>query len=766
MKKYLPIILVILLPLTMAFTQDYATFTVRIENVSTDSTLRPSDGSKQAVPLSPGAWVIHDADGPLFSVGQPDRGDGLEAISEDGNPGMLSDSLKGQSGVLRSALFNTPVGAGAPGPLVPGSAYEFGFVASTGSRLSFATMFVPSNDLFFGPGAAGIDLFDSNGDPVSGDVTDQVDLWDAGTEANEEPGVGPNQVQRQGPPNTGPPDPDDTVRLVNDGFTYPAVDAVIKVTISYMPATPFIVRIENVSNDSTLRPSDATLQPVPLSPGGRAVHDTSSGPLFVPGQPDRGDGLEAVSEDGSPGMLATNLAGQNGILQSNLFNTPDGAGGPGPLLPGAAYEFVVNASPGSYLSMASMFVPSNDLFFGPDENGIALFEGDGTPRGGNFTSYLDLWDAGTEANEEPGVGPNQVQRQGPPNTGPADPDTTVRLVNDTFTYPDVSEVVRLSIIPMVPVSFTVRIENVSNDSTLRPSDGSKQPVPLSPGVWSVHNSRGPLFTVGTADRGDGLEAISEDGDPSGLSSVLTSQSGIIASDLFNTPVGAGSPGPLLPGGAYEFTFDAFPGSYFSFASMFVPSNDLFFGPGESGIRLFDANGDPLSAEDVTDQIELWDAGTEVNEEPGVGPNQVQRQGPPNTGPADPDSTIRLVNDGFTYPQVSEVIKVVINPEPTSVEQISDEIPLTFRLEQNYPNPFNPETSINYAMTQSGRVNLSIYNLRGQKIVNLVDQIQTAGEYRVTWNGNDDHGIRVSSGIYFYRLEVNDTSLHRVMTLIK
>ena len=765
MNKYLLIFLVILVPFTTAFTQDYATFTVRIENVSTDSTLRPSDGSKQLVPLSPGVWAVHDADGPLFTVGQLDRGDGLEAISEDGSPGMLSDSLRGRAGILRSALFNTPAGAGTPGPLVPGGIYEFSFVASTGARLSFATMFVPSNDLFFGPGEAGIDLFDSSGDPVSGDFTNQVDLWDAGTEANEEPGVGPNQVQRQSGPNTGAADSDNTVRLVNDGFTYPAVDAVIKVTISNVQTTPFLVRIENVSNDSTLRPSDGSLQFVPLSPGVWAVHDTSSGPLFRSGESDRDDGLEAIAEDGSPGMLATNLAGQGGILQSNLFNTPDGAGGPGPLLPGAAYEFIINASPGSYFSLATMFVPSNDLVYAPNKLGIALFESDGTPIGGNFTGDLKLWDAGTEANEEPGVGPNQVQRQALPNTGPDDPDASVRTVNDGFTYPDVDEVIRLTILPMLPVSFTIRIENVSTGTTLMPSDGSQQAVPLSPGVWAVHNSRGPLFTVGAVDRGDGLEAISEDGDPSGLAGVLATQSGILASNLFNTPVGAGGPGPLLPGGAYEFTFDAFPGSYFSFATMFVPSNDLFFAPGESGIKLFDENGDPMSGE-VTDQVDVWDAGTEANEEPGVGPNQVQRQSGADTGPADPDSLVRLVNDGFTYPGVSEVIRVIINPDPTSVEQISDEIPLTFRLDQNYPNPFNPETSINYAITQSGRVKLSIYNLRGQKILNLINQIQAAGEYRVTWNGNDKRGVRVSSGIYVYRLEVNDTSVNRTMTLLK
>ena len=106
----------------------------------------------------------------------------------------------------------------------------------------------------------------------------------------------------------------------------------------------------------------------------------------------------------------------------------------------------------------------------------------------------------------------------------------------------------------------------------------------------------------------------------------------MGSNLFNTPAGAGAPGPVGPGNAYEFTFDAFPGSYFSFSTMFIPSNDLFFAPGENGIRLFDENGVPVSG-DVTDQVDLWDVGSEANEEPGVGANQVQRQSGANTGTA-------------------------------------------------------------------------------------------------------------------------------------
>ena len=101
--------------------------------------------------------------------------------------------------------------------------------------LAFATMFVQSNDLFYGPAISSIDLF-PGGNPVSGDITGQINLYDAGTEVNEEPGIGPNQAPRQTGPNTGP-DENGSVLLisdVSDGFTYPAVADIIKVTVTAM----------------------------------------------------------------------------------------------------------------------------------------------------------------------------------------------------------------------------------------------------------------------------------------------------------------------------------------------------------------------------------------------------------------------------------------------------------------------------------------------------------------------------------------------------
>ena len=98
--------------------------------------------------------------------------------------------------------------------------------------------------------------------------------------------------------------------------------------------------------------------------------------------------------------------------------------------------------------------------------------------------------------------------------------------------------------------------------------------------------------------------------------------------------------------------------------MFVQSNDLFFAPSDEGIDLFAASSKITSTRvkaisgDITDHIMLWDAGTEVNEEPGVGVNQAPRQPAPDTGP-DENGVVRLVNDGYSYPPVNQLIEVTI-----------------------------------------------------------------------------------------------------------
>ena len=210
------------------------------------------------------------------------------------------------------------------------------------------------------------------------------------------------------------------------------------------------------------------------------------------------------------------------------------------------------------------------------------------------------------------------------------------------------------------VTFRVRIQNISADSD--------QDILFAPGVWVLHSEAGPLFTVGEADRGQGLEALAEDGDPTTLAAAMRAQGQQAGS--FDTPVCADTPGPLPSsvtvefGSAYEFEVAAsLETPFLSFATRLEQSNDLFLAPSEKGIALFDENGAAIGVQDVTAKLLLWDAGTEANEEPGVGPNQAPRQLVSNTGPADELATVREVNDGFSYPEVSELVRVYIVQVP-------------------------------------------------------------------------------------------------------
>jgi hypothetical protein len=210
--------------------------------------------------------------------------------------------------------------------------------------------------------------------------------------------------------------------------------------------------------------------------------------------------------------------------------------------------------------------------------------------------------------------------------------------------------------------FTIRIENVSTTSTLKLSNGSTAPAPNAPGIWAVYTDRNPIFTPGKPDRAQGIESLAEDGSPVKLAAAIGKVRGVVSSGTFTVPVGDQEAGLALPGKAFEFTVNAHRGERLSIAMMFGQSNDLFYAFGPAGIELF-PKGKPLSG-DVTRQLTLWDAGTEVNEEPGLGPNQAPRQPAPNTGPAE-HRPVRPVRDAFTYPAVTQVVRVTVTPAPAT-----------------------------------------------------------------------------------------------------
>jgi hypothetical protein len=97
------------------------------------------------------------------------------------------------------------------------------------------------------------------------------------------------------------------------------------------------------------------------------------------------------------------------------------------------------------------------------------------------------------------------------------------------------------------------------------------------------------------------------------------------------------------------------------------------------------------------------------------------------------------------------------------------LPREFHLSNNYPNPFNPETTIDYSIPESYRmvpVVLNVYNVLGQKVRTLVDEIQNAGFYSVRWDGRNDHGYSVPSGLYIYSIRAGNFTDRKSMIYLR
>ena len=102
--------------------------------------------------------------------------------------------------------------------------------------------------------------------------------------------------------------------------------------------------------------------------------------------------------------------------------------------------------------------------------------------------------------------------------------------------------------------------------------------------------------------------------------------------------------------------------------------------------------------------------------------------------------------------------------PTSEQDITE--PLITKLIGNYPNPFNPETIINFSLSVASNLRVDIYNIKGQKVKSLLNEQRLAGNHNIVWNGKDDNGLDVGSGIYLYKMETDDFVAIRKMVLMK
>jgi len=147
-----------------------------------------------------------------------------------------------------------------------------------------------------------------------------------------------------------------------------------------------------------------------------------------------------------------------------------------------------------------------------------------------------------------------------------------------------------------------------------------------------------------------------------------------------------------------------------------------------------------------------------------------------------EGSLRFDSFQLKYPAGSKIKSGVINVAQiqvvkgtvTAVEAPTASLPLAFDLQQNYPNPFNPTTAISYQLPAlSGvegsvvsDVSLKVYDLLGREVATVVNEVGTPGKHTAVWNGKNDRGETVSSGIYLYQLRAGSSVMTRKMVLLK
>lgn len=372
-----------------------------------------------------------------------------------------------------------------PPVIFPGQEVSFSFSAGKGQALSFATMYGWSNDLFFAPVNPGIALFNADGMPVEGDVSDQIMLWDNGTRLNQPPGMA---VSHPGQADNMP------VMVVDaadaQGNTYLPARQLMKGMLKYdgnsvftftirnisggtpneTPFSPGIWAISNILGGNLLsstpvyesgKPSANGLTPLaesgdnsmlasyladntgiftPLSPVLIVVYNSMENPLFMIGEKDRGQGLAELAQKGDAAVLEMALKKQPGVRHVYVAK----AAQTDVLLPvmgsmaGGSIEQKIQYKDGDKITFATMFGYSNDWFYSFGNEGMMV----GT-KNGDQTSLVELYDNGTAVNQYPGAGNSQGPFGGAPQTAEDLPIQKVGM--EAYPVPAVQQVIKVTL---------------------------------------------------------------------------------------------------------------------------------------------------------------------------------------------------------------------------------------------------------------------------------------------------------------------------------
>ncbi len=363
--------------------------------------------------------------------------------------------------------------AGSQPLIMPGDSVSFTFSAGRGQTLMFATMYGYSNDLFFAPENPGIQLFNSDGTAITGDVSSHIRIWDNGTRVNQAPGP---IVIHPGDAENG------NVTMISgtdaQGHTYPAASELMRLTLAYNDrASEFTATITNISggkanetpfspgvyavpnlvggnpvnavpfftvgeksnaeltalaesgNVETLRDAifDVTGIITTLSPAIVVIYTGTVNPIYTLNEKDGGHGLKALAETGNPNELRDYLMTQPNVISVHVSGTQSAA-------PSQKLEVRYEANEVYNIAYATMFGYSNDWFF---TNNAVI----GANHKGNITDRTVLLDNGTAVSQYPGAGNRQAMFGG---TSQAE-DNVITPVGNLYPVPAVSDMIKVEI---------------------------------------------------------------------------------------------------------------------------------------------------------------------------------------------------------------------------------------------------------------------------------------------------------------------------------
>ncbi|WPU94759.1 spondin domain-containing protein [Mucilaginibacter sabulilitoris] len=394
---------------------------------------------------------------------------------------MVENVLKSQP-LVESGTFQ---GNGTPALIFPGQSTTITFSAAKGEALSFATMYGWSNDLFFAPANPGIKVYDNDGNPIEGDVSAQVKLWDNGTRINQKPGATVNHP--------GTADNKNITEVTGadaQGNTYLEASKLVKATLKYNGNSQFTLTLQNTSggttNETPLSPGvwsvsyivgGNLLAPTPLYESGKptangltniaeagdnvalsayvksitgiftplspvlaVVYNGIENPIYKVGEKDRGKGLTLIAQQGNAATLAAYLKTFPGVKAVYVLPAPTTT----VLLPqvgntpGGIVSQELSVSKGDRLAIATMYGFSNDWFFSSVDNGV-----DATQKG-DISGSIKLFDDGTAINQFPGAGLTQFNLAGTP-LKEDQPIAAVPNPNAFTTLPEISNIIKVTL---------------------------------------------------------------------------------------------------------------------------------------------------------------------------------------------------------------------------------------------------------------------------------------------------------------------------------